>query len=222
MDESDEDGYTFGDQENGDFSLISSIGDQLELTGGMEIARRYLAMNAFDGVLPVIGIVMGAIISTLVQPVEVVFATTLLAAIGTSIAMFVSGIGSSYLTEKAERQKEFKELERAMLADMSRSAYAKATKTTTRIVSLINGLSPAVAVIITVFPMILASLGLIPYLESFYLSIVAGVALLFGLGLFLGKVAGGNRYVYALKTLGTGLVLILIMWLISLFTGSFG
>ncbi|TFF93890.1 hypothetical protein EU546_05625 [Candidatus Thorarchaeota archaeon] len=209
----------FGLDENGNFSIITSIRQQLELTEGLKIARRYMAMNAFDGILPVIGILMGGIISALVQPIELVFGTTFLAAIGSSIAMFVSGIASSYLTELAERRREFRALERAMLSDMSGSAYAMATKTTTRVVSLINGASPAAAVIITIAPMTLAIVGAIPLLDSMYLSVVAGVGLLFGLGVFLGKVSGEGKLIYGVKTLATGLVLILIMWLISWFTG---
>lgn len=219
MSDDEKDSPLFGLDENGNFRIITSIRQQLELTEGLEIARRYLAMNAFDGVLPVLGIIMGGIISALVQPIQLVFGTTLLAAVGSSIAMFVSGVSSSYLTELAERRREFRDLERSMLADMSGTAYAQATQTTTRVVSLINGLSPATAVMITISPMILAVLGLIPLLESLYLSIAAGVALLFGLGIFLGSVSGEGKLIYGLKTLATGLVLIVIMWLISWFTG---
>jgi predicted membrane protein (TIGR00267 family) len=219
MSDDKKDSPLFGLDENGNFSIITSIRQQLELTEGLKIARRYLAMNAFDGILPVIGILMGGIISALVQPIQLVFGTTLLAAVGSSIAMFVSGVSSSYLTELAERRREFRALERSMLSDMSGTAYAVATKTTTRVVSLINGLSPAAAVIITIAPMTLAILGLIPLLESMYLSVLAGVGLLFGLGVFLGKVSGEGKWVYGLKTLATGLILIVIMWLISWFTG---
>ncbi|MFX1264783.1 MAG: hypothetical protein ACFFH0_05355, partial [Promethearchaeota archaeon] len=35
----------------------------LELTQGVEIARRYLAMNAFDGALTMLGLILGGLIT---------------------------------------------------------------------------------------------------------------------------------------------------------------
>jgi predicted membrane protein (TIGR00267 family) len=88
----------------------------------VEIARRYLAMNAFDGVLPVIGILMGGLITLSSQSPALVYQTTILAILGTNLAMFVSGISSSYLAEEAERKREMKELEKSLLTKLEDSA----------------------------------------------------------------------------------------------------
>ncbi|MHA2433359.1 MAG: hypothetical protein ACXADO_09050, partial [Candidatus Thorarchaeota archaeon] len=61
----------------------------LELTQGVEIARRYLAMNAFDGALTMLGLILGGLIT--IDPAQpgIVFNALLLAAVGTSVAMAV-------------------------------------------------------------------------------------------------------------------------------------
>jgi len=210
----------FGYDENGKVNFIDKITTQLEFVEGVEIARRYLAMNSFDGVLPVMGIVLGGIISLANSAPESVYTTTLLAAVGTGLAMFVSGISSSYLTEKAERRREFKELEQSMLSDLSKSAYAKATRTATIVVSLINGLSPALSVTATIAPLILVPLGVASVFSAFIYCVAAGLVLLFILGMFLGSVSKTNIIAYGFKTLAAGFVVVILMWLISLFTGT--
>ncbi|TFG12310.1 hypothetical protein EU537_09660 [Candidatus Thorarchaeota archaeon] len=210
----------FDYDEDGKVNFIDRITTQLEFVGGVEIARRYLAMNSFDGVLPVIGIVLGGIISLANSPPEAVYTTTLLAAIGTGLAMFVSGISSSYLTEQAERKREFKALEYSMLSDLSKSAYAKATRTTTIVVSLINGLSPTLSVIATIAPLVLVPLGIASVFVAFIYCVVAGLVLLFILGVFLGSVSRESIISYGLKTLAAGLIVVVLMWVISLLTGA--
>ena len=85
-------------------SFFDRVRAQLAITHGIEIARRYLAMNAFDGILPVLGIIMGGFVSLNFRSGIVVFETSILAVFATSFAMLVSGITSSYLTESAERK----------------------------------------------------------------------------------------------------------------------
>jgi predicted membrane protein (TIGR00267 family) len=171
---------------------------------GAEIARRYLAMNAFDGVLPVIGILMGGVIALAYQNPAFVYQTTLLAILGMSFAMFVSGITSSYLTETAERAREIKELEQSLLTDLKESGISKAARTTTIVVSLINGLSPSMAALVTVIPLFLPLFTILPIEVSFYFSISVGFFVLFTLGVFLGRVSRTNVIIYGMKTVAAG------------------
>lgn len=64
-----------------------------------EIARRYFAMNAFDGVL------MGNLTAGVDKP-QIVVSTGL----ATCIAMGISGLWGAYLTEAAERKRDLVEL----------------------------------------------------------------------------------------------------------------
>ncbi len=200
---------------NEECSFLDRIRIQLRVAHGAEIARRYIAMNAFDGVLPVIGILMGSVITLAYQNPAFVYQTTLLAILGMSFAMFVSGITSSYLTETAERERQIKELEHSLLTDLKDSGISRAARTTTIVVSLINGLSPSMAALSTVVPLFLPLFTTLPIEVSFYISISVGLVVLFALGVFLGRVSKTNVVIYGLKTVAAGALVILMMWVVS-------
>lgn len=199
-------------------SFIDRIRLHLKLTQGEEIARRYLAMNAFDGVLPVLGIIMGGLASFSFQVPSIIFQTSLLAIFATSFSMLVSGITSSYLTEGAERQRDIRDLEKSMLTDLGGSGIAQATRTTVWVVSLINGLSPFLAGLATAAPLMFVFLGFGIEL-AFISSIVTAMFILFFLGFFLGRVSRTNVAIYGLKTLGAGIIVMIVIWLFSITTG---
>ncbi|MBD3407740.1 MAG: hypothetical protein GF411_16600 [Candidatus Lokiarchaeota archaeon] len=223
MTESEEDSDTshsetsFSEDDGG---RISQIMRALELTEGVQIARRYLAMNAFDGALTMLGLILGGLISMATASPEVVFEATLLAAVGTSLAMAISGFSGSYLAESAERDREVEEMGKAMLCDMSQSMYAKATRTTSAVVAIVDGLSPAIAAIIVVIPLMIVPFGFLTYYQAFFAAIAICMFLLFVLGLFLGSISGKSIWVYGGKTLLAGIVTAILIFFISLVTGA--
>ena len=196
--------------------LIERTMRALELTQGVEIARRYLAMNAFDGALTMLGLIFGGLISMRTTNPEVVFDALLLAAVGTSVAMAVSGFSGSYLAESAERDREVEEIGKAMLSDMSNTMYAKATRTTSAVVALVDGLSPSVAAFIIITPLLLVPSGVLSVSMAFYIAIFICLGLLFALGLFLGTISRKNIWVYGAKTLLAGIVTAIILFVIAL------
>ncbi len=218
------------DEENRQYSpleggRIDRIMRALELTKGVEIARRYLAMNAFDGALTMLGLILGGLITiNPAMPAEasLQFNAILLAAAGTSIAMAISGFSGSYLTESAEREREVEEMGKAMLSDMSESMYAKATKTTSMVVAVVDGASPAIAAFIIITPLFFVPSGVLDYRVAFYIAISICMALLFALGLFLGAVSKKNMWVYGAKTLFAGIMTAILMLIISWLTGASG
>ena len=204
---------------------IDRIMRALELTQGVEIARRYLAMNAFDGALTMLGLILGGLITiNPAMPAEasLQFNAILLAAAGTSIAMAISGFSGSYLTESAEREREVEEMGKAMLTDMSESMYAKATKTTSIVVAVVDGASPAIAAFIIIMPLFFVPSGILEYRTAFYMAIAICMALLFALGLFLGAVSKKNMWAYGAKTLFAGIMTAILMFIISWLTGASG
>ncbi|MHA2045262.1 MAG: hypothetical protein ACXAAO_12785 [Candidatus Thorarchaeota archaeon] len=62
--------------------------------------------------------------------------------------------------------------------------------------------------------------GWIDYVASFVASISIGLILLFILGLFLGRIAKIKIWISAAKTLMVGLLTLLILFVVSLFTGA--
>ncbi len=207
-----------------DEGLVQHVKRSLELTEGVEIARRYLAMNAFDGSLTMLGLILGSMIAMHANfaNADLIFKSTMLAAFGTCLAMAVSGFSGSYLTESAERDREVDEIGKAMLSDMTNSMYAKATRVTSIVVALIDGLSPSLAALFIITPLILVPFGVFDYYSAFYVAIGMSMLLLFILGLFLGTVSGKNKWSYGAKTLLAGILTATFMFIVSILTEAAG
>ncbi|MHA1897877.1 MAG: VIT1/CCC1 transporter family protein [Promethearchaeota archaeon] len=101
-------------------SFSKAIKDKLELwkiyfqmTDLGEIARRYFVMNFFDGILTVLGLVIGNFFLFL-NGVELSKNEILLPALSISVAIGISGITGGYLAEKAERKKTIIDLKKSM------------------------------------------------------------------------------------------------------------
>ncbi|MFX1394027.1 MAG: VIT1/CCC1 transporter family protein [Promethearchaeota archaeon] len=86
-----------------------------EITGYAKIARRYFVNNFYDGMLTILGILLGFFVILLNEPGTPIQSNyVILTGLGTSISMLISGISGSYLSERAEQRKGKKELEQAM------------------------------------------------------------------------------------------------------------
>lgn len=173
------------------------------------IARRYLAMNAFDGVLTMIGVLMGNYVAG-VRHADIVIHTGM----ATSIAMGVSGLWGAYLTEAAERKRELAELERASLTDLGQTRIGRASRVAVVIVALVDGLAPFVATLIVLTPFFATGL-LGNILVSYALALALALVGLFGLGAFLGHVSGRSLVGYGLRTLVAGIISIALGFLLG-------
>ena len=174
-----------------------------------EIARRYFAMNAFDGVLTIIGVLMGNFTAG-VEDARIVVTTGL----ATCVAMGISGLWGAYLTEAAERRRELLELERYTLTDLGETSLGEASRMAVVIVALVDGLSPFLAALLVLTPFFFPQV--FPSLQWTYLTAL-GMALiaLFGLGAFLGHVSRRNVVIYGLRTVIAGGISILISLLLG-------
>ena len=195
------------------WSSISEILEEIQtynqIMGIAEIARRYFAMNAFDGVLTTIRVLAGNYLAG-VRDLSIPIRT----GIATSIAMGISGLWGAYLTETAERQRELSELEKVSLIDQQETSIGRASRFAVIVVSIIDGLAPALAALIVLIPLFMDSVIGNPVLSY---GLAAGTALLclFGLGMFLGKISEKSMIGYGIKTLLAGLVAILINFLLG-------
>lgn len=188
---------------------ISEIREYNRIAGIAEIARRYMAMNAFDGILTIIGVLMGNYLAG-VRDAGIVVHTGL----ATSIAMGVSGFWGAYLTEAAERRRDLVELERILLTDLDQTKIGRASRVAVIIVTLVDGLAPVLAALIVLAPLFAARLvGNV--LVSYALSLAVALLGLFGLGAFLGRISGRNLLGYGLRTVVAGLVAIALGFLLE-------
>ncbi len=183
---------------------VNDIREYEHITGFSKIARRALANNAFDGVLTMIGVLMGAYVGNIRSA-----ATVIRIGIATSISIGISGLWGAYLAESAERKRELTELERISLIDLSETKIGRASRMAVIIVSLVDGLSPFVSSLIVLIPLFIAPLiGNI--LVSYALSLAVALISLFVLGVFLGHISGRSLIGYGLRTTVAGIVAIAI------------
>lgn len=189
--------------------MIQRIWEYDRLANIGEIARRYFAMNAFDGVLTIIGVLMGNLTAGVETP-KIVLSTGL----ATSIAMGVSGLWGAYLTEAAERKRDLVELSSQTLTDLNDTRIGRASRVAAVSVALIDGLSPFLAALVVLIPFF--ATGLFPTITwVYYTSLGMALFILFALGLFLGHISRGNLIIYGAKTVVAGVVSIIISLLLS-------
>ena len=198
---------------------IHDIKQILSLTEGENILRRYFVMNGFDGALTALGIILGSFIVTgvILEPSESIVHTKLLisSGLGASIAMGVSGFWIAYLTERAERIKERKELEEVMVANLDNTKFSKANFWTSLIVAGVDGISPFLFSLLAIFPFFFVFAGLsmlIAYIISFCVVAVEVIVL----GVFLGAISQENKLLYALKIIPAALLVAGLTYLLEI------
>ena len=168
-------------------------------------------MNGFDGAMTVFGIVLGSWIAKVSKPEIIV-----LAGLGASLAMGLSGFFGAYMAERAERERHLKEMEEAT-NDKVDAIHYEAARFITFYVALIDGLSPALTAIISLIPFFLVLVRLMPIGNAYVISLALSLVTLFLLGIYLGKVAKENGWFYGMAMLLVGALTALIVFLIQLF-----
>jgi len=177
-----------------------------------EYARRAFANNAFDGALTFLGILMGNLVLNEFHP-----STVIKIGLSTCLAIGMSGAFGRFLSERAERKLSLKRIEKNMFTDLSGSSLEREAKKKTVTISIIDGVSPALAAVVPLSPFFLAQASVI----SVNVSIVASFALvfivLFGLGIFLGKTSEENALLYGGLVVAVGFITSLIIFLGSIY-----
>lgn len=179
----------------------------IQITEMGPIARRYFVKNGFDGSMTMLGIIVGAWVSN-GQPEVVVTA-----GLGACLAMGISGISGAYMTERAERKRDLKELESAMITKLDDCVISDATRFVSFYAALVDGGSPIVTALISLSPFFLLLNGLIPIQSAYIASLAVTLITLFMLGVYLGKIAKENALFYGIQTLVAGVATVLIVLL---------
>jgi predicted membrane protein (TIGR00267 family) len=189
---------------------LEELGTYLRVTRAQKILRRYFAMNAFDGAMTSLGVVIGAYISNLYDPRAIIGVI-----IVSGIAMAVSGFSGTYMAESAERSRSLNELEDAMLVDLNDTIYGQASRFVSLVAAVVDGSAPFIASIPAVVPFYLSLVGFLPINIAFYASIGAALAVLFLLGVFLGRVSEGNLLYSGAKMVVAGVAVALLALLLN-------
>ena len=184
-----------------DYIRISRVGG---------LVRRYFIMNGFDGALTTLGVVLGSWFGGVQDP-RIVFGLGLSA----GIAMAVSGAWGAMISERAERLKSKKDLEKALFTKLDGSVIDKASNFAIILVSLIDAVSPLAFSLAILAPYAISGMGMLSISEAFQASMVVGGICLFGLGFFLGRISKENPILHGLLMLLAGVLLSLIILLIG-------
>ena len=156
----------------------------LKITRSHVIARRYFVVNGFDGGLTMLGLLVGFYVSE-----DVRLPVVINACLGVAIALGMSGVSSAYISEAAEKQRELRELEKAMVTDLGHSAYGQAARLLPLFIAFVNGMAPLAISLVILIPLWLA-----PSLEPFSTlplesAFVIALMIIFLLGVYLGQVS---------------------------------
>jgi predicted membrane protein (TIGR00267 family) len=186
-------------------NFLEKIRNYIRISGITPISRRYFIMNAFDGATTILGIVVGAYVAGITNEFWVIWS-----GLGATLAMGLSGFAGAYMTEEAESAKKLNSLEKSMLTELKNSVVGKANRFASLWAGIIDGLSPALAAVVCLAPFFLSSLGSFSINFAIQLSVAMALAIMFLLGVFLGKISSRNMFFHGVKTLFVGLVLMLI------------
>lgn len=190
--------------------LIETFREYNEISEAGLIARRAFVNNSFDGVLTMMGVIMGSLVVGVEDP-KVVIVT----GVSTATAIGISGGWGAYLSESAEREHAIEELQEVTLTDLRDSKIGKASRLGVKIVAAVDGLAPFASALLVVAPFFLVPL--LPEIAyAYYSSIALALLALFGLGIFLGKLSQRNMFLSGMKTVVAGIICIGITYLLEL------
>jgi len=191
-------------------AIFRQVQHLIYISKSHDIARRYFVVNGFDGALTTLGLLVGFYISNSTN-MHIVITACLSAA----IALGMSGFSSAYVSEAAERKREFRELQSAMISDLSGSQHAKASIWMPLLIAITNGLSPLGLSLIIIIPLLLSQTGYPLPFDPYEAAIAIAFFLIFLLGVFLGSVSGTFWIFSGLQTLFIAIVTIVLIYLIS-------
>ncbi len=184
----------------GRYTLYSRI------TGLSSISRRYFVIGAFDGVLTILGLIVGAYLSGKANN-HLVFT----AGVATAIALGISSGFGAFEAEECENITLLSRKQRAMLSMMKNSVTEKAHRFSIYIATAVHGFAPIPAAIIPLIPF---RSGM-PYVEAMKISFAISFALLFIIGFFLGRISGRNVLIAGMRMLVAGVATLLIIVLLE-------
>jgi len=180
---------------------LKKFNKYLKIARANEIARRYFLMNGFDGAMTTLGVIIGAYIAG-VTDARIILS----AGLGASFAMGISGAWGAFITERAERVRGMKELEKALFTELKNSILDRASKVAMIWVALIDALSPIMTAFITLLPFWLSLYGLMPLGNALVLAILLNMSTLFALGLLLGRISKTNMLIQGILMILAGII----------------
>ncbi len=176
-----------------------------QMTDITSISRRYFVIGFFDGVLTILGMVMGAYLSGKSSP-EIV----LTAGVATALALGISSGWGAYEAERVEQTLEADEKRRMLLTDTKGCAIDRAHAFATYVSSIVHAIAPIPAAVVPLLPYLF-----LPPDEAIKATMLIGFSLLFLVGIMMGRIARRNILISGFRMVVAGLLTLALVTLLS-------
>lgn len=174
------------------------------------IARRMFITNSFDSIFASLGVIVGAYepsLNSLVLGMSI---------LGSSLTMGIfSSIISVYFSERNERLKELKELEKALMVSLKDSIYGKSINFLSLYVSLWSGVGAFVFTSLISLPFLASHLFNFNMTQALIISLIISFFELGYLGYYMAKISNESALINIVKNIILGLLAIAFVFLIK-------
>ena len=169
------------------------------------IVRRFFINTLFDSTFMLLGIIVGAafVADANIRIVIVTMVTS-------SLALSISTGVSVYEAESLEQERKITRLEMTMLTDLTDTVIDKTSKSITMLVLVINFLTPILSCAITILPFVFVVLEILEIYIASWLSVAFAFSILFGAGVYLGRIGKQNPWIKGLRMTAFGVIAFII------------
>lgn len=174
------------------------------------IIRRFFINTLFDSTFMLLGIIVGAAFAA-----DASLGVVMVTMLTSSFALGISTGVSVYEAESLEHERRISKLEQAMLTDLGNTVIDKTSKSITMLAMLINFLTPLFSCAVTIFPFTLVALHILEINLASWLSVASALSILFGAGVYLGKIGKKNPWIKGLRMTAFGVVAFIIGFLLD-------
>ena len=188
--------------------LIRKLKNYNEIAEIDEIARRYFALNSFDGILTTLGIIVASYFAGITSIRIIVTAC-----IGAAIAVAISGFYGAYTTESAEREGKMKTLEKNIGFTLRDSPIKHANTFAVIVLAIIEGFMPFLMAISIIIPFFVME----NIFNAYYSALALSLFFLFVIGAFLGRVSKRSMALSGVKMIAAGITCIVILYFVDSF-----
>ena len=192
---------------------VQSVFNLLEILRNEDagpIIRRFFINTLFDSTFMLLGIIVGAafVADANIRIVIVTMVTS-------SLALSISTGVSVYEAESLEQERKITRLEMTMLTDLTDTVIDKTSKSITRLAMVINFLTPILSCTITILPFVLVVLEILEIYIASWLSVAFALSILFGAGVYLGRIGKQNPWIKGLRMTAFGVIAFIIGFLLD-------
>jgi predicted membrane protein (TIGR00267 family) len=189
---------------------VSNLIKILRTDDAGSVIRRFFINTLFDSTFMLLGIIVGAAFAA-----DASLGVIMVTMLTSSLALGISTGVSVYEAESLEHERKISRLEQAMLTDLDNTVIDKTSKSITLLAMLINFLTPLFSCAVTIFPFALVALQILEITVASWFSVASALTILFGAGVYLGRIGKKNPWLKGLRMTAFGAVAFIIGFLLD-------